>query len=128
MRVSSSSSYTHISCIVRHSELCALVGRGHVNPRPLGATAQRLVQLEGERGIGGPGKPTLLVQDGQQANILRQEDIENGRVAGVGDGVERHALFLALLLFPLEDALVEVLLQLLVGHIDTHLIRGEERF
>ena len=115
---------------MNQSEGGSPVGRGHVDPpRPFGGGggggAERLVELEGEGGVGGLGESALLVEDGQQPHVLLEEDVQDGRVTGVADDVQDHALLGALVLLPLEDMLVEVLLQLLVGHVDAHLWEGQ---
>ena len=112
----------YISCIVMHSKCCPPVGRGHVDlSLPLGGGAERLVKLHGQGCIGGLRESTLLVQDGKETHVLLQEHVQDGLVAGEADGVECHALLGALFLFPLEDVLVEVLLELLICHVDAHL-------
>ena len=53
--------------------------------------------------------------------IYLQEEVNNGPVAGIRNGFHSDALSCTLLLFPLEHVLIEVMLQLLIGDIDTHL-------
>ena len=52
------------------------------------------------------------------------EEVDNWPVAAVADCLQVNSLSGALLLFPAEDVLIEMVLQLLIGYIDAHLLKA----
>ena len=67
-------------------------------------------------------QPRLLVEQGEDADVFRLEELEHGGVVGEVDALPRHALGLVLELLLAEDVCVELLLELLVGEVDAELL------
>ena len=113
-----------------HSELCTLV-RGcpvqhsAVTINIIGAdlltSVMSPVHLCGQGMICCPWKPTLFVNESQEPRGLPEKQFNYRPVTMVTKGLCDHALSSAFVLLPFEDVLIEEVLQLLIGYIDTHL-------
>ena len=70
-----------------------------------------------------PGKAALLIQEVQDSQRLLLNEVQDILIVHKGDIGPVDLLALVLGLLHLEDVLVEVLLQLLVGQIDAELLK-----
>ena len=113
-----------------HSELCTLVWgcpvqHSTVTVTIIGAdlltSVMSSVHLCGQGVVSCPWKPTLFVNESQEPRGLPEKQFDYRPVAMVTKGLRGHALTSALVLFPFEDVLIEEVLQLLIGYVDTHL-------
>ena len=104
--------------------LDAELHRGHPGPRVELVERVVVVALLQEGQVCGLGEVGLVVQEVEDADGLLGHDVEDGLVVGVGDGRPLD-LFLGVLgLLQLKDALVEVVLQALVGEVDAELLKA----
>ena len=113
-----------------HSELCTLIWWCPVQHSAVTVTIIRAdlltsvvspVHLCGQGVVCCPWKPTLFVNESQEPRGLPEKQFNYRPVAMVTKGIRGHTLSSALILLPLEDVLIEEMLQLLIGYVDAHL-------
>mmetsp|Transcript_49856 Transcript_49856/g.106023 ORF Transcript_49856/g.106023 Transcript_49856/m.106023 type:complete len:479 (-) Transcript_49856:2004-3440(-) len=80
------------------------------------------VEVPRELVVVGSRNDALLVQQRQDACVLPVDEVEHVLVVREGDELPQYALSLVLVLLELEDVLVELLLQGLVGVVDADLL------
>lgn len=70
-----------------------------------------------------PWKVTLIIQNVQNPKRSLADEIKAGLVVSEVDGLPVDTLSVVLLLLQLEDVLIEVKLELLIGKVDTQLLK-----